>query len=99
MTWTHDKVLDEVFGIIRGHTDATVALTDRTELVGDLGIDSLGVMEVVAELEDRFGMTIADSELREVVTLGDVVKAIESRLSQSGRLVEAPPAGGAEEGS
>ena len=51
-----------------------------------LGIDSLGVMEVVADIEDKFDMTIADAELRDVATLGDVVKAIEGRLRADGRL-------------
>ncbi len=86
MTWSHDKVLDEVRGLIREHTDTEVDLTEKTELVADLGIDSLGVMEVVADLEDKFGMTIGDAELREVATLGDVVKAIEVRLEKDGRL-------------
>jgi acyl carrier protein len=87
MTWSHDKVLDEVCVLIQEHTEVDIALTEKTELVGDLGIDSLGVMEVVADLEDKFDMTIADSELREVATLGDVVKAIEVRLAEDGRLV------------
>ena len=86
MSWSHEAVLAEVRGVVQEHTDATATLTESTELVADLGIDSLGVMEVVAEIEDKFDMTIADSELREVATLGDVVKAIEVRLKQDGRL-------------
>jgi acyl carrier protein len=85
MTWTHERVLAEVRGVIQEHVDTEVDLTEKTELVADLGIDSLGVMEVVADIEDRFDLTIADSELREVATLGDVVAAIEVRLRQSGR--------------
>ncbi len=86
MTWSHEKVLAEVAGVIKEHTETDQNLTERTELVADLGIDSLGVMEVVADLEDKFELTIADSELRDVATLGDVVKAIEVRLKQDGQL-------------
>jgi acyl carrier protein len=89
MSWTHDQVLAEVQSVILEHTDATGDLTESTELVGDLGIDSLGVMEVVAEIEDKFEMTIADAELRDVTTLGDVVKAIEGRLQADGKLATA----------
>jgi acyl carrier protein len=85
MTWSHEKVLAEVQEVIREHAEVDIDLTERTELVADLGIDSLGVMEVVADIEDKFDMTIADSELRDVATLGDVVKAIESRLRQDGK--------------
>ena len=89
MSWTHDEVVSEVRGLIADHSDAEANITEGTELVADLGIDSLGVMEVVADIEDKFEMTIADNELREVATLGDVVAAIEIRLKESGRLKEA----------
>jgi acyl carrier protein len=91
MSWTHEAVLAEVREVVEQHTDATQTLAESTELVADLGIDSLGVMEVVADLEDKFELTIADAELREVSTLGDVVVAIETRLRQDGRLVDSRP--------
>jgi len=86
MSWTHEMVVDEVRAVIKQHTDAKADITEQTELVGDLGIDSLGVMEVVADIEDKFELTIGDDQLREVATLGDVVKAIEQRLRQTGEL-------------
>ncbi len=86
MSWTHDEVVSEVRAMIKEHSDVVTDITEKTELVADLGIDSLGVMEVVADIEDKFEMTIADSTLRDVATLGDVVKAIESSLEESGRL-------------
>lgn len=86
MSWTHEEVVDQVRALILDHTETSAEITEQTELVADLGIDSLGVMEVVADIEDKFDMTIADKELRDVATLGDVVKAIEVRLEQTGRL-------------
>ncbi len=88
MSWTHEEVVDQVRSLILDHTETSAEITEKTELVADLGIDSLGVMEVVADIEDKFDMTIADKELRDVATLGDVVKAIEVRLEQSGRLTK-----------
>jgi len=86
MAWTHETVLAKVTQVVEGHAEPGSKITETTELVADLGIDSLGVMEVVADIEDEFGLTIAEGELRQVATLGDVVKAIESRLHQSGEL-------------
>ncbi len=86
MSWTHDKVVAEVSSVVSEHAEGATDITEQTELVADLGIDSLGVMEVVADIEDKFDMTIADAELRDVATLGDVVKAIEGRLRADGRL-------------
>lgn len=81
----------EVIAILEPHVQtgsegAAVAVEESSRLVADLGVDSLGVMEIVAELEDKFGLVIPDEALREVDTIGDVVKAVEGRLAQDGRL-------------
>jgi acyl carrier protein len=88
MTWTREKVKNEVMAILRPHAQSDVALDENSHLVADLGIDSLGVMEVVADLEDKFKLTIPDESLRDVNTIGDVSKAIETRLEGEGRLSE-----------
>ena len=86
MSWTHDKILAEVRTLVEPYTDSAEDISEQSELVGDLGIDSLGVMEVVCDIEDQFDMVIGDDELREVATLGDVVAAIEGRLREDGRM-------------
>lgn len=88
MTWTRDKVREEVIQILKPHVQADAALSESSQLVADLGIDSLGVMEVVADLEDKFKLHIPDEALREVDTVGDVAKAITVRLEREGRLSE-----------
>jgi acyl carrier protein len=88
MSWTHEEVVIEVRSVVAEHAEAEADITERSVLVADLGIDSLGVMEVVADLEDRFEMTIDESELQDVATLGDVVAAIEIRLKADEKLKE-----------
>ena len=88
MSWTHAEVVDEVRSVVAEHTETEADITEKSELVADLGIDSLGVMEVVADVEDRFEMTIEESELQDVATLGDVVAAIEIRLKADDKLKE-----------
>jgi acyl carrier protein len=84
--WTRAGVRSEVATILARHVQEGVELTESSHLVADLGIDSLGVMEVIADLEDRFGLHIPDSALGEVGTLSDVVDAVSKRLAQDGRL-------------
>lgn len=86
MTWTRDAIRDEVLKVFRSHATTGHEVSESSHLVADLGIDSLGVMEVIAEFEDTFKLTIPDDALREVDTVSDVAKAIEGRLAQSGRL-------------
>lgn len=86
MTWTRDMVRAELIQVLKGHAHGEVEVTDKSHLVADLSIDSLGVMEVLADLEDKFKLTIPDEALREVETVGDVAQAIEVRLQGEGRL-------------
>ncbi len=50
--------------------------------MADLGIDSLGVMEILADIEDKFVLNIPDEALKEVETVSDVAAAIEVRLAR-----------------
>ena len=86
MSWTRENVRTEVKEILRPHAQAGAELTEASHLVADLGIDSLGVMEVIADIEDKFKLTIPDDALREVETIADVAAAIENKLADQGRL-------------
>jgi acyl carrier protein len=86
MSWTHQEVVNEVRSVVAGYTESGVDITETSELVADLEIDSLVAMEVVADLEDRFEMTIDEAELQDAATLGDVVAAIENRLAADDKL-------------
>ncbi|MFO0554464.1 MAG: phosphopantetheine-binding protein [Polyangiaceae bacterium] len=90
MTWSRERVREEVLLILRPHVPNDSELVESSHLVADLGIDSLGVMEVVADLEDKFHLHIPDDALREVNTVVDVVDAITTRLARDGRLEGAP---------
>lgn len=46
--------------------------TDSARLSEDLGLDSLGRVQLQSELEQRLGLTIDDEALEQVVTLGDL---------------------------
>lgn len=86
MTWTREKVKSELYGVLAQQVQSGAAITDTSGLVADLGLDSLGYMEVVADLEDKFKLSIPDDALREVETVGDVALQIEKRLAADGRL-------------
>ena len=52
------------------------SISEETKLRTDLGLDSLAVMELVADAEDRFRVTIPNEILTELVTVDDVARAI-----------------------
>jgi acyl carrier protein len=87
MKWTRETLKAELVALFGHHAQAEAAVTEQSHLVADLGIDSLGVMEVIADIEDKFKISIPDEALREVDTIADVAKAIESKLADQGRLL------------
>ena len=86
MSWNSDTLRNEITAVLKSYAEGATELEDKTELVADLGLDSLAVMEVVADIEDKFKLTIDDEDLQAVTTVGDVVQAIETRLRDDGRL-------------
>lgn len=52
-------------------------ITMETTFTEDLGADSLDIVELSMALEEEFGVTIADEELPNMKTVGDLVKYLE----------------------
>lgn len=48
-------------------------ITMKSELVGDLGINSLELADLVLTCEDKFDIEIRDEDIHKFVTVGDVV--------------------------
>lgn len=54
-----------------------VQLSDATELATDLDLDSMRVMELLLEIEDRLDVSIPQNILPELRTLEDLVREVE----------------------
>lgn len=48
-------------------------VTLKSELVGDLGINSLELADLVFACEEKFDIEIKDEDIHKFVTVGDVV--------------------------
>lgn len=48
----------------------------ETELDYDLGLDSLDMVEITMELEERFNISIEDEEIANVKTVSDIVELV-----------------------
>ncbi len=76
MSLTREQVLERTTEVLKKHAKGEVQLSEKTEIVADLGIDSLGVMEALAEVEDALEVTFDDEQLQGISTLGDLVDLI-----------------------
>ena len=52
-------------------------VTPEKSFTGDLGVDSMTMLEAVVALEDRFGLLIADDDWPQFSTVGDLVRYLE----------------------
>lgn len=55
------------------------SITMEAELTGDLGINSLELADLIYACEEKFGVEIDDDDLRNFITVGDVVNYLESK--------------------
>jgi len=54
----------------------------ESDIVKDLGADSLDLAEFVLEIETKFNIRIPDDEATGIITIGDAIIQIEKKLNQ-----------------
>ena len=55
-------------------------ITEDSDIIKDIGADSLDIVEFLMDAENEWGITIEEEDVKNLHTIGDVVKYIESRL-------------------
>jgi len=73
---SYDESLKVTCQLLRRHVKEPRPIRPTDNIQNDLGLDSLGVMEVVADIEDRFNVTIPTDVLSNIATVEDVAKAL-----------------------
>ena len=53
-------------------------ITKETDIINDLGADSLDLVELIMALEDEYGVTITDESVYEHKTVGDITTFLET---------------------
>lgn len=73
-------ILEKVKDILAGQFEVLAdTINEETNIVDNLGADSLDVVELIMSVEDEFGLAISDEEAAELTTVGKIVEYIESR--------------------
>jgi len=77
MSTEADALYRDLCTILEKYAPAEIELTPATEFSDDLNIDSVAAMDLIMEVEDRFGIDIPMnlvSDLRNLQDLLDVVR-------------------------
>lgn len=67
----------ELSQLLRGRLGPTPPLGPETDLVGDLGLDSIAQLELVVALENHFEIVLEPEDGASLRTLGDVAAWVE----------------------
>jgi len=59
---------------------APESITRDTDIMHDLGADSLDFVELIMMLEDEYGVNVTDESIYEHKTVGDIADFIESLI-------------------
>jgi len=78
----YDKLLKELLDILKPFARSGQTLQEETDLVADLGLDSLRVMKLVVEVEDRFDISIPINVLPNIRTIRDFAVQLEQLLGE-----------------
>jgi acyl carrier protein len=65
--------------------EAMDGLTEQTNLISDLGLDSIGILQVVLGAEKQFGISIDERELdaETFSRMGNLVNIIEKKIYEA----------------
>jgi acyl carrier protein len=72
---------DEISAIFEEVLGRPVVITDETDIVEDLGMDSLGVMNFVMAIEDHYDLSIPLDRVAQIQTVSDLIHAVEDLRS------------------
>ena len=76
-----NDIRNTIFETLRASLEKPVELSDQTNIVNDLGFDSVAVMDFVMEIEDRLDISVPLDRIAEVETIGDLVSTVRSLKS------------------
>lgn len=74
-------VLEKIKAILSEQFDVEEdTITQDTDIVGDLGADSLDMADLLTSVEDEFEIEIPDEDIENIQTVGEIVKYIKGRV-------------------
>lgn len=82
---TNIVVYEKVRALLASQFELSIdKINEDTEIMGDLGADSLDVVEMIMMLEEEFGIVITDESVYSYKTVGEITHFIEEMLDKNG---------------
>ncbi len=80
----YSEILDQLNGLLKPYikADSDVVLTENSDLMADLGLNSVKVMDLLLNIEDSFDVSIPLSELPDVRTVKDFALLLQKMTAE-----------------
>lgn len=77
-------VYDKVIRLLSSQFEMDInKISAETDIVGDLGADSLDLVEMIMMLEEEFGIVITDESVYNYKTVGEITSFIEATIEKN----------------
>lgn len=57
----------------------TEAVSKESDVINDLGADSIDIVQLLMAMENEFGVTVSEDDADKLKTVGDIVSLIDSK--------------------
>ncbi len=76
-------MLEEIIEILASQLSLSVDdITLDSDITGDLGADSLDIVELADKFENRFSVSVTDEEIMSIKTVSDILTYLENNSSK-----------------
>lgn len=78
------EIKEKVIALLKTYTrkkEVWETATEDSSILRDLKVNSARIVDVVIDLEDEFAIDIQDSAIDFIVTIGDMINAVEEKLA------------------
>jgi acyl carrier protein len=73
-------IVTELCSLLQRHNKSGAELSENTALSADLNVDSVEIMDLVMEIEDKFDIVIPINQLSVVESVRDLAKIVHDRM-------------------
>jgi acyl carrier protein len=81
---SEQQIFEKVVEILKPYaknSEALASVTQQTNILTGLKVNSARLVDVVLAFEDAFGIEVADADADKVETVGDAVRLIQAKLA------------------
>jgi acyl carrier protein len=79
---TEAEIIKDICALLGPHNPEGIALKAETDIPAELNIDSVGVLDFIMDVEDKFDVEIPMNVVAETRTIGDLVRVVAARIKK-----------------